>query len=510
VLNGEVSCAVPNCECAQPVGLRNIFELYAFLYRLLDNLNYTDYETICGSHPAEAKAALTEVEALWAAHMEAIGNRYRDAMQLQLAEETEALFSDLIESAASSLLLLLRLMSFLRVLDEWLIELREDIVLYRPERIPFRTVYGDVIPQRGAALLRALTRHPLYKPPVDPNYLLLSKRVRSFHVTKSSYSYYEVKHVNAKLPIERSIERVLELSVGFLPGKWELSRDYEIVVDERPDERKRLPFRFSGVKSAAAYAAKVTECFGKLLSQTPDIVMLPELFTPPELREELRSVAAAEAARRRGMERERRRTSLILTGSFHEERDGKLYNVGEVLGLNGRGLTDVYKMNQFILQADDRLTGELAPFRKVDGVEKNAYDRRELTLLETDLGRIAILICVDFLTSDLKDVLIDRQVDLIFVMSMTPNPAGGKFIRQMQEFAERNGAAVFVCNQLGTGPDPEGKLEARVVVSLPGFRDVFVAGCEREVYRIGEILEQLEHVQKEKEKERVRRSVRQE
>ncbi|WP_309120061.1 nitrilase-related carbon-nitrogen hydrolase [Paenibacillus sp.] len=496
VLKGEVVCAVPACDCRQEIELHTIFELYARLYTLLDNTNYADYESMRWSDSDGVRHALEVMRHSWEVHMEASSRPYRDHMDIRLSEETKGLFGDVIDKADSPTTLLLHLMSFLLALDEWLSELKDEMMSFTPSEFPIRTAFGDVVPQWDSAILRALQRNSAYEAAVDPNYLLLSKKVNNFHVARSSYAHYEVKHQYVDLPMY-AVERVAELTIGFLPGKWDLSRDYRIVTEEPIEGEDLLPFFFGNPTDEEAYNAYVTEAFTYILKRNPDIIMLPELFTPPTLREELKAMYIAERQRRK-RERQPSRAALFLTGSYHEQEGGHVRNAAQVLTRTGNLLTTVYKMNRFILHRNKRFQEELAPFLYIDGVERNQY-RRELTLFETRWGRMAFFICVDFITHHIERILVDRRVDIVFVMAMTPNPAGGKFIRKMQDLAERNGTIVVVCNQYGSATAPKGKKAVRIVVSLPGYRHVFVDESDYGVISIGDMLSYVEQKHAEKQ-----------
>ncbi len=498
VMKEEIVCTVPQCTCDSPVVLNHVLELFALLYSFFDNTNLLDVETLRWTNSEQAEQVHAQVQESWNQHLPSDQELYQEKAWTALMEETKQFVQELVDSSDSKQVLLFRLFSLLQIMDRHLVLLRDRLMIQVEswETFPFSTIYGDVLPKRHSVLLEALKLQKLYKHAIDPNYLLLCNRIHSFHVAQSYYSYYEVEHRFQRLT-HFDVNSILDLSIGFLPGKWEVQSDYKLETDESPGDDDLLPFSFSRAMRPAEYNDRVKQQFEALLEKVPDVMILPELFTPPDLRETLIASFNEKKKQMRGSSYSG--TVLFLTGSFHEAIEGKLYNRAKVIAASGKLLADVRKMNRFILYSKRGFEGELAPFREIHGVERNAYDERKIMLFDTAWGRIAFFICIDFLIDPIAHILVDRCVDIIFVMAMTPNPAGGKFIRRMQELAERNGAAVIVCNHFGKKEADRSKeeVEARIVVSLPGYRDVFLRADEWGVYSIRDVLTELQRMQDE-------------
>ncbi|THF72463.1 carbon-nitrogen hydrolase family protein [Cohnella fermenti] len=473
LLEGRFRCATRDCSCTEEKRFDTILDLYAFLFGLLDNVNYIDYETLAWNGDAPIRAKRDALEAKWKAHLRLADHSYRSRAYCDLEEGTRSLLLAEIADAQSSEELLIALTVFLFVLDGHLESLRTEYQTYLDdEQLPIATLCGDLLYRRDSELLRALQTLECYEPLLDPNYLLLRRKVRSFYVVRSRYSYYQVTHRYAPTP-QYDGTNALDLKFGFLPGQFDVSKDYRIHTSGELTGDGLLPFYFSGVNDPEMYYGILLEDFRQLLGEKPHFLILPELSTPPELREELikvfRTLSPGKAGSADGA------PIFFMTGSFHERVGDNLYNLAKVVAGSGKILLEVTKMNRFIFPANPDYKGELARFAQVSGVEQNAYDRREVTFFETKLGRIAFFICVDFINYNVEEVLLDRQVDLIFIMSMTGRPASGKFVRRMQDLAERNGCLVVLCNNLGEpyrGEKPDDK-QPRAVVSVPGFKEVF-------------------------------------
>ncbi len=482
ILRADYFCNIDGCDCTEEKEFETILDLYAFLYRSLDNMNYTDYETLSWRDTDKVEHARVSLDRRWQSHNRHTKSAYRHKMYITLQEDTRAFFMDEIARCASLEDVLIFLVQFLQQLDQHLLHLKNNYMNFHRYELPIQSKYGLLIYKRDSELREALKGHPASRSFPDPNYLLLRRKVKHFFVARANYRYYEVRHQYVKTP-DFSIENVLDLKLGLLPGMFHAGRDYIFKIDHTLTDEGLLPFYFAGVHHPEQYYSNVMELYRDMLKKQPHIIMLPELFTPPPLREALITEvrAALEATR------EASSPFFLLTGSFHEEQEGHIYNLAHVVASDGEVLLEVSKMNRFIFPRDEQYDDERSYFTKYDGVEKNAYDRRMITLFETSLGRIAFLICVDFINDNIQDILLDRQVDLVFIMAMTSRPGSGKFVRKMQELAERNACIVVLCNNLGS-PDMSA---SRAVISLPGFKHVYQTDQAMLVVTLNEVIQEI-------------------
>jgi len=82
-----------------------------------------------------------------------------------------------------------------------------------------------------------------------------------------------------------------------------------------------------------------------------------------------------------------------------------------------------------------------------------------LEVLDTPLGRLATPICLDFCGEQLRDLLVDACVNLLFVPAMTPQMK--PFVDRARDLGTQNRAATFAVNstwllrQIGVPPVPE-------------------------------------------------------
>ena len=499
VLELRVSCSKEACECGETFEFKTVLDMYANLYFHLDNRNLIDYETLIAENVKRFVTIQKKLENRWEAHKRHSPFLYANRAQWGLKKETYELFRSSLEEAADAAELLITAMGWLLLLDEQLMSLRNDFRTKHIGDVLISTVRGPMLYPCSSPIVEYLSEFPNFRLPVDPNYLILRSKVSNFYLVRESYSHYTVSHRYISLPSLRTGD-VGGMKLGFVPGKFRVEHDYRYDIDKEPNDDGLLPFSFRGVKNKRTYEQKVKKLFETILKENPDVLLLPELMTPLPLQEELKKKLSQKAEERLG--KERHRTAMMMTGSFHTKAvdivgndatptSKRIYNYGQVTDDRGDTLFGVYKMNRFILAQNADYNGELSPFQAVDGVERNGYDKREIVVGDTPWGRIAVLICVDFINANLGEVLFDRQVDLIFLMTMTPGPASGKFKRRMEELGERNQAVIVACNHLGKDTLEPDEREDRIVVYLPGFKGVFTAKEEAAVYKLSDIAEVL-------------------
>ena len=102
----------------------------------------------------------------------------------------------------------------------------------------------------------------------------------------------------------------------------------------------------------------------------------------------------------------------IITGSMPEIRDDRLYNAGYVCKRDG----SVERFEKLHVTPDEA---------KVWGMQGGA----ELKAIETDCGKIGVLICYDIEFPELGRLLADEGVDILFVPFLTDTQNGYSRVR---------------------------------------------------------------------------------
>lgn len=151
-----------------------------------------------------------------------------------------------------------------------------------------------------------------------------------------------------------------------------------------------------------------------------EMVLLPEMFNCPydnsKFREYAESVEKSSTLERIS-EVARNSGVYVVAGSIPELDDGKLYNSSFIFNRKGE-IMDVHrKMHLF----DIHVPGEIS-FRESETL--TAGDR--ITVVETDLCKIGVVICYDIRFPELSRLMVDKGVELILVpgaFNMTTGPA---------------------------------------------------------------------------------------
>ena len=171
-----------------------------------------------------------------------------------------------------------------------------------------------------------------------------------------------------------------------------------------------------------------------------DVLVFPELSFTGSLLAELQRQLDARGARA---------PKLIVAGTSHVAGQ----NVCHVLGPDGRILWQQAKMNRFVI-----LPGELQtapePIPEQGGTEDIDISDRVVRIADFPFGRVAVLVCLDFILPETYSVLANMQVNCIIVPAMTPNSR--RFDTLAWAHAAASRATTVFCNAPncpGFGPD---------------------------------------------------------
>ncbi len=149
----------------------------------------------------------------------------------------------------------------------------------------------------------------------------------------------------------------------------------------------------------------------------------------------------------------------VIAGSFHSwpgevAPGGSSFPANEslLLASNGQTLLKHQKRGKFrlspqaVLQDEKTFPRRPEPFPKgIEEVVEAIQHEPEVEILETTLGRLAIVICADCIAPDytnLKPFLMQIRPDLLIIVSMSPTTA--PFVSTMDELAERGISSFFV------------------------------------------------------------------
>ncbi|MBK5277601.1 MAG: bifunctional GNAT family N-acetyltransferase/carbon-nitrogen hydrolase family protein [Bacteroidia bacterium] len=176
-----------------------------------------------------------------------------------------------------------------------------------------------------------------------------------------------------------------------------------------------------------------------------DFILFPEFFHAP-LMAEYNDITEAEAIRGLAKYTEPLKNKFaewaisynvnIITGSFPDLREGKLYNIGYLCHRNGK-VEEYQKLHI--------TSGERESWGMVGGDVLKTYD--------TDCGKIGILICYDVEFPELSRLLADDGMDILFVPFLTDTQNAYIRVRHCaQARAVENECFVAIAGSVGNLP----------------------------------------------------------
>lgn len=211
-----------------------------------------------------------------------------------------------------------------------------------------------------------------------------------------------------------------------------------------------LEFRASNIAGRKAYEDRITAVIQCAIKEKTDIVILPELTVDQEGRKLIARLL------REGFNRDNPSVKMVVAGSYHvcvSEADAQFVNRCVVFDGYGEELPWRHdKMIPYKMRASDAQKLSLFPnfpagIPPQTELWEGITPGSQLQLVDTPLGRIGIMICVDFLSeqADLCHRLaIDARCDLLFVPSMTYQTAD--FENAARTFSRNALAASFIAN----------------------------------------------------------------
>ncbi len=179
-----------------------------------------------------------------------------------------------------------------------------------------------------------------------------------------------------------------------------------------------------------------------------DILVFPELSLTERLLGQLRDGLATQTGDF---------PKLVVAGTLLDE--GR--NVCPVLGPDGRTVWEQAKMNRFRILPDE-LPDAPQPIPERGGQEDIDISERTIRIADLPFGRVAVLVCLDFILPETYSVLANMQVNCIIVPAMTPTT------RRFETLAWAHAAASRATTIVCSAPNcPEFSSDARSFVYTP-------------------------------------------
>lgn len=190
-------------------------------------------------------------------------------------------------------------------------------------------------------------------------------------------------------------------------------------------KKKENYFDISGVLNESIIQDKIIRVLENMVSNKLDIVVLPEMVITENIVDAV-SVFLRNNYRRHSFK-------LLIMGSIWSENK----NCSIVLDKKGRVLTKQLKINSFQVDVDPTVEG------CVENLKMSSEDRNITIFDIPKLGRIAVVICADFISDEYLAQCFNSKVNFLVVPTYT------RSLREMQSAAgrlENRLACIFNCN----------------------------------------------------------------
>lgn len=216
---------------------------------------------------------------------------------------------------------------------------------------------------------------------------------------------------------------------GLVPFRSADDRSIVEVTDRLPNDP---PYFRASASNQVELSARLSSVLAAAATEEVDVLVFPELSFTEDLLARLRG----ELKSRNGIGHV---VKLVVAGTCREARR----NVCHVIGPDGRDVWQQPKTNRFVL-----LPGELAdgpaPIPKLGGVEDIDISQRVIRVADFPFGRLAVLVCVDFILPETHALLSSAQANCIVVPAMTGKAR--RFETMGWSHAVSSGATTFFCN----------------------------------------------------------------
>jgi len=200
----------------------------------------------------------------------------------------------------------------------------------------------------------------------------------------------------------------------------------------------RPGYWFSGLQNTKQVSETVKEILTDLSAQGVNIVVFPELTVPAEVLLTIQQTMQSSDE-----------LAMVIAGSFHKEFEGKRFNICPVLGPGGIKLWEQKKMHPFALMPYEASSiPQLScsdEFKSKGGIEAINLAERKIVICDAPpIGRMVVLICLDFILPEYEAVLRELGVNMVFVPAMTPSV--DEFQHAARHYGSFAQASVFMAN----------------------------------------------------------------
>ena len=165
---------------------------------------------------------------------------------------------------------------------------------------------------------------------------------------------------------------------------------------------------------------KAIEMIEKAVANNADFIVLPEMFNCPYENEKFVEYCENEndsLTLKKISEMAKTNNVYILSGSISEIKNKNIYNTSYLFDKNGEIIAKHQKMHLFDIDVKDKIY-----FKESDTLTAG----NDITVAETDFGKIGIGICYDIRFPELARLMVNEGAELLFypgAFNLTTGPA---------------------------------------------------------------------------------------
>jgi hypothetical protein len=216
------------------------------------------------------------------------------------------------------------------------------------------------------------------------------------------------------------------IAVGWQIGREPVYRSLRVICDCVVDSAASLEWGVGAeetilrsLRSTKKPFGRITKTFGRVQRSTEatclNLVAFPELTIDEELLGRALAV--------------RPRHALVVHGSRHRQDDSTWRNTSTITLGDSHWTVD-----------------KLTAYRSRDSFEAISVHPRTVVLADTPMGRVVVLICKDFLSLRVLQMLETAGPALVIIPSMTPSGVEDLFLPHAAELATRSNSIVLLAN----------------------------------------------------------------
>lgn len=284
----------------------------------------------------------------------------------------------------------------------------------------------------------------------------------------------EIRYKILRSDLRSNFPKIENCLISAIP----LIRNKEQIVNEffEINQDEQRPFVIKGLIEEGKIAEKAIMILKKANDNGSTVVIFPELSISSKIRKKISSEMAKGNLTN---------IKMIVAGAVHDKISDRWYNTAYVLGPNGEEIWHQNKFEPYTLTKYEAYNNpfltKLSDHNYVENI--NAFPK-VLEVRDTSLGRMAILICSDFLLDDTKyhRAVIEMGVNFLMVPAMTANIDHSSFLEQASKFSVSNRATTVISNSCVAAVEEIDKNNSKykkiLLVYIPEHEHVMSGDCQ--------------------------------